>query len=122
MLDHRLTPFARADLDSVLEWSADYFGELGRERYETLISAAVADLSRFPDHPASKLHPRYGRGVRSWHLRLSRSHIPPEVGRVESPRHVLFYRVMSGVVVIGRLLHERMDLKRHLPPRVWRGQ
>jgi len=122
MFDHRLTPFARADLDSVLEWSARYFGEQGRDRYEALIFAAIADVRRFPNHPASKHHPQYGRGVRSWHLRLSRSHVPPDVGQVESPRHLLFYRVMGSVVVIGRLLHERMDLKRHLPSRVWRGQ
>jgi len=85
-----------------------------------LIFAAIRDISRYPDHPAAKRHPRYGVGVRSWHLRLSRDHVPFDVGRVESPRHLLFYRVIREVVVIGRLLHERMDLKRHLSPRVWR--
>jgi len=120
MKGYLLLPYAESDLSDILARSYWRFGELGRERYETLIFAAIADIARFPDHPASKQHPSYGRGVRSWHLRLSRSHIPPDVGRVESPRHVLFYRVMGGVVVIGRLLHERMDLKRHLPARVWR--
>jgi len=119
MRDYRLTAFVRDDLDSVLEWSGRYFGELRRARYETLIFAAIADIRRFPNHPAAKKHPRYGVGVRSWHLRLSRNHVPLEVGRVDSPRHLLFYRVMGGVVVIGRLLHERMDLRRHLPSRVW---
>jgi len=120
MLDHLLTDSARADVNSILDWSYRHFGRVGWRRYNELILAAIADIRRFPDHPASKLHPKYGRGVRSWHLRLSRSHVPPEVGRVESPRHVLFYRVMRGVVVIGRLLHERMDLRRQLSPRVWR--
>jgi len=122
MFNRRLTVPVRADIADALSWSRQYFGEQGRDRYEALIFAAIDDIVRSPEHPASKPHTRHGTGVRSWHLRLSRNHVPPEVGRVESPRHLLFYRVMRGVVVIGRLLHERMDLRRHLPPRVWRGQ
>jgi len=122
MLEHLLTNSARADFASTLEWSYRYFGERGRLRYNALVFTAIDDIRRWPDHPASKAHPKYGAGVRSWHLRLSREHVPPELGRVDSPRHLLFYRMMGGVVVIGRLLHERMDLRRHLPPRVWRGQ
>jgi len=122
MLKRHLTVPVRADIADALSWSRQYFGEQGRDRYEALIFTAIDDVVKRPSHPASKQHMGHRAGVRSWHLRLSRSHVPPDMGRVESPRHVLFYRVMGGVVVIGRLLHERMDLKRHLPARVWRSQ
>jgi len=122
MYDRYVTDSARADIADALSWSRQYFGARRRDRYEALIAAAIDDVVAYPKHPAAKLHTKYGVGVRSWHLRLSRSRVPPEVGHVESPRHLLFYRVMGGVVVIGRLLHERMDLRRYLTPRVWRGQ
>jgi len=68
MKGHILTPSAEDDVADILARSYRLFGQQGRNRYEALIFAAIADISRYPDHPASKRHSRYGAGVRSWHL------------------------------------------------------
>lgn len=56
------------------------------------------------------------QAARTYHLRHSRDHVDDTVGRVRRPRHFLLYRMRSdGDVEIARVLHDRMDLERHLP-------
>lgn len=60
-----------------------------------------------------------GRPVRLYHLRHARNRARSDVGVVQSPRHLLVYRLaLDGTVVILRVLHDSMDLVRHLdaPP------
>jgi toxin ParE1/3/4 len=35
---------------------------------------------------------------------------------VHKPRHFLVYRVEPGMLVVGRVLHDAMELSRHLDP------
>jgi toxin ParE1/3/4 len=55
-----------------------------------------------------------GDGVRSYHLRQSLTRTIG--GVVREPRHFLIYRLDADGVVIGRVLHESMDLERHIDP------
>jgi toxin ParE1/3/4 len=50
--------------------------------------------------------------VRSWHLRGSRYHTDGDV--VRRPRHFLIYRVDNDIFVVGRVLHDAMELRRHV--------
>jgi toxin ParE1/3/4 len=53
--------------------------------------------------------------IRSFHIRHSRDE--SREGPVASPVHVIFYRmVQPGVIEIARVLHERMEPKRHIGP------
>jgi len=114
MAGYRLSAAAQADLINILAWTHERFGELARERYEALIVAALRDSAAQPDRAGSIERPELGEGVRSWHLRLSRERARIATGIARRPRHFLIYRLDNGLVVIGRVLHDAMELALHL--------
>lgn len=116
MVQYRLTASAQSDIVDILVWSQERFGEVARKRYEALIVAALRDIATRPDRPGSVERPELGSAVRSWHLRLSRERVSDEIGVVRHPRHFLIYRLQSDVIVVGRVLHDAMELARHLDP------
>lgn len=116
MVRYRLSEAAQGDVLNVLAWTHEQFGEAARLRYESLIVAALRDVASQPDRPGTLARPELGARVRSWHLRLSREHIETGVGVVRRPRHFLVYRFELDLVVVGRVLHDAMELTRHLDP------
>jgi len=114
MAKFRLTYAAQADIISILAWSHEQFGEEARLRYEALITAAIRDAATRNDELGTTLRPELGDGVFSWHLAQSRAHSPG--GAVHRPRHVLICRRDGVVLVVGRVLHDAMELSRHLDP------
>lgn len=116
MLRYRLSQAAQEDLLTILAWTHEQFGEAARRRYESLIVAALRDVATQPDRPGSLARPELGEGVRSWHLRLSRGHVEGGADVVRRPRHFLVYRAEAARVVVGRVLHDAMELARHLDP------
>ena len=114
MLRYRLSQAAQDDIFDILVWTHAQFGEAARQRYESLIVAALRDIATEPERPGSLLRPELGVTVRSWHLRLSRSRIESAPGLVRRPRHFLVYRFESGRIVVARVLHDAMELSRHL--------
>jgi len=106
---------ARRDIAAIVRRSSREFGEAASLRYECLIGQALRDLSFDPERAGSKEHSGLMiSGARTYHLGFSRSRV---VGaRVKEPRHFLLYRkVSSSMVVVGRILDEGVDLARHLP-------
>ncbi len=116
MLRHRPSDTAQVDIRSLLAWTHEQFGEAARLRYESLIVAALRDLATQPDRPGSIARPELGAGVRSWHLRLSRDHVATGAAAVRRPRLFLVYRVEPALLVVGRVLHDAMELALHLDP------
>jgi len=116
MFRYRLSDAAQSDILDILAWSQEQFGDGARTRYEALIVAALRDIATQPDRPGSLERPEVGTAVRSWHLRRSRERARTETGVVQSPRHFLIYRVEPDLVVVGRVLHDAMELVRHLDP------
>ena len=116
MFRYRLSQAAQGDVLDILAWTHEQFGEAARLRYESLIVAALRDVAGQPDRPGSLARPELGAGVRSWHLRLSREHMNPGLGVVGRPRHFLVYRTEPGLVVVGRVLHDAMEVARHMGP------
>lgn len=116
MFRYRLSQAAQGDVLDILAWTHEQFGEAARLRYESLIVAALRDVAGQPDRPGSLARPELGAGVRSWHLRLSREHMNPGLGVVRRPRHFLVYRTEPGLVVVGRVLHDAMEVARHMGP------
>ena len=120
MLRYRLSDAAQADVVEILAWTHGQFGEVARLRYESLIVAALRDVAMQPDRPGSIARPELGAGVRSWHLRLSRDQVTAGAGAVHRPRHFLIYRYEPTLLVVGRVLHDAMELAQHLDPdRSW---
>jgi len=116
MLRYRLSEAAQGDVVNILAWTDEQFGEAARLRYESLIVAALRDVATQPDRLGSFARPEIGAGVRSWHMRLSRDHIRPGAEVVRRPRHFLIYRFEPALIVVGRVLHDAMELARHLDP------
>ena len=115
MADYRLTQTARADIVSILAWSHEQFGEQALKRYEALIATAIRDAASRSDDGGPTVRPELGEGVFTWHLARSRGRTPG--GRVHRPRHFLVCRRDGDTLVIGRVLHDAMDLRRHVDPR-----
>lgn len=112
MTRYRVSHAARSDIIGILIWSQDQFGEQARQRYEQLITAGMRDIYADPIRPGSKARPELGDGIRSWHLRGSRTRT--RSGVVRRPRHFLIYRVEGEIVTIGRVLHDVMELRLHV--------
>ena len=112
----RLSATAREDVVDLLAWTNEHFGEQARLRYERLIVTALRDLAEDPECAGSIDRAELGLHVRSYHLRHSRDRARNENGTVRRPRHFLLYRVsQAGVIGVGRVLHDAMELERHLP-------
>ena len=115
-IQYRLSASAQSDILDILAWSQEQFGDEARIRYEALIVTALRDVAAEPDRPGSIERPELGAAVRSWHLHLSRDRARTTTGIVRHPRHFLIYRKEHDVVVVGRILHDAMELLRHLEP------
>lgn len=108
---------AEADIAGILAWSEDRFGEAARRRYAALLAAALRDLVADPERLGSVARPEIGPDVRSYHLFHSRERARIEGEIVHRPRHFVLYRIIiPGVIGIGRVLHDAMEIDRHLPP------
>ncbi|WP_290648935.1 type II toxin-antitoxin system RelE/ParE family toxin [Aquisalimonas sp.] len=116
MARYRLSATARADIIAILAWTHEHFGVTARVRYETLLVTALRDIAHQPTRPGSLERPELGEHVRSWHLGLSRDRARTDAGIVRRPRHFLIYRLDAELVVVGRVLHDAMELTRHLEP------
>jgi toxin ParE1/3/4 len=112
-----LAPAAEADLAGILAWSAEAFGDAARRRYAALIVQAIEDLTVDPARVGVETRPEIAAGVQTYHLAHSRNRVAPAAGRVITPRHFVIFRLRSdSAVEIVRVLHDSMDLARHLPP------
>lgn len=114
---YRLSVRARSDIVDILAETEDRFGGTARERYQKLLVTALRDLAGDPERIGCHLRPELGDGVLTYHLRHSRERARHETGIVRQPRHLLLCRVLTPELIgIGRILHDAMELERHLPP------
>ena|SRR5271166_745444 len=115
MAGFRLTEPAERDIADLLDWSGEVFGLAARQRYEALVAAALRDIARDWQRVGSVRRDDLGAGWRIYHLRHSRQRARARRGLVKSPRHILVYRLAANdVVTVLRVLHDSMDLARHL--------
>lgn len=64
------------------------------------------------------LRPELGEDVFSWHLAQSRART--HGGKIHRPRHFLLCRRDGDTLIVGRVLHDAMELRRHVDPhRTW---
>ncbi|WP_202948091.1 type II toxin-antitoxin system RelE/ParE family toxin [Caulobacter sp. AP07] len=116
--DLELTLLARDDIADLLDASVETFGPIARGRHEVLIAVALADVCGDPGRAGSVERPELGEGTRTYHLRHSRDRARTEQGKVAEPRHLLVYELPDARRLrVLRVLHEAMDLERHVPRR-----
>jgi toxin ParE1/3/4 len=87
---------AKADIRGIWAYTSDYWGREQAEIYLGLIEAAVEAITDDPKpgRPCNEVRQGY------------RKHL---VGS-----HVLFYRMKGKTVFVVRILHQRMNVERHL--------
>jgi toxin ParE1/3/4 len=113
---YRLAEAAEADIVDLLAYTEREFGSSARRRYEALVGQAIRDVAADPLRPGCVARPELGAGICSYHLRNSRERARTSGGLVGNPRHLLLYRpIRPGLIGIGRVLHDAMELERHLP-------
>jgi toxin ParE1/3/4 len=101
----RLGAVAELDFANILKWTSENFGTRQALTYRDTLLRTIAELGRGPDIAGSKARDEIMPGLRTLHVARH--------GR--RGRHMLLYRVVDEYVIeIGRILHEQMDLPRHL--------
>lgn len=97
MTDFILSPAAQADVDGIWDYTAAQWSEDQAERYLRSIRDACRDLA------AGK---RRGRAV----------DVREGYQRTIVGSHVLYFKTTdTGLIVVVRVLHQRMDVEAHLP-------
>jgi len=92
------------------------FGAAARRRYEALIVQALRDISADPNCAGVKQRDDLRPSLRTYHLANSRRAARNSAGIVRAPRHLILFRIAGpDVIDISRLLHDSMDLPRHVP-------
>jgi len=106
----RLSAAAEADFRQILRWTVDHFGSAQGRIYADTLSMALKALCVGPSIIGGKERPEIGSNI--WTLHVARN------GR--KGRHFIMFRITdaqdSKVIDVLRILHDSMDLERHLPP------
>lgn len=92
----RLLPSARRDLDVIWDYTAAAWGLDQAEAYITTLRRDMERLREFPELGAE--HP-------SRHAKFR---------KLPSGHHFIYYVVSDATIEVVRVLHERMDVVRHL--------
>jgi toxin ParE1/3/4 len=94
MAEYKLTKKAVVDLNSIWDYTADYWSEYQADKYYNMLIDTCRDIANNPD-----LGKNYD-GVSS------------DVFGLKANRHIIFYRKSEDKPIeITRILHESMDLK-----------
>lgn len=96
---------AEQDFVDILRWTKRSFGEVQARTYSESISLAIQALTDGPEIAGSRLRDEIEPGIRTLHVARS--------GR--KGRHLVVFRVGGDQTIdVLRLLHDSMDLPRHL--------
>ncbi len=92
-----LTPLAEADLEAIWDYTEEHWGLRQAERYVAAIRNACRSLAvrAYPDRDASQEMSGFRKAAVGLHM-------------------LYFIRREDGAVEIIRILHQRMDVDRHL--------
>lgn len=106
----RLTATAEADFRKIVHWSAREFGERQARNYALTLSQALEALADGPAIVGARHREDIGRGLLSLHVARG--------GR--KGRHFVIFRARregdGRTIEVLRILHDAMDLPRHVPP------
>ena len=102
----RFSKQAAQDIEDVLALTLERFGEKQWERYKQIIRNALLEIAADPEGIHTRRRPEIHPNARTMHL----------ARRGQPARQFILYRLAGEPFVdIGRLLHDSMELSRHLP-------
>ena len=104
----RLAAAAENDFRNILRWTSEHFGEGQAHAYAETLTSAIESLAAGPEVSLSRKREEIAEGLRTLHVARE--------GR--RGRHLVLYRVGKPeeppVIDVLRLLHDSMDLIRHV--------
>lgn len=100
-----LSQLAERDLARIVAWTAEKFGDRQALAYLDAITSTIEELAEDDTHPRSKARGEIALGLRSLHM----------AKRGRPGRHLILYKETKTVVTILRVLHDSMEVSRHLP-------
>lgn len=99
----QLSGQAARDFSKILSWTEDNFGARQAHAYDALMRSTLRRLASDPLGGASKARDEdVGAGFRTLHV-------------ARPGRHLILYRVEEELVLVVGILHDSMDVSRHLP-------
>lgn len=105
----RLTAAAEADFRQIVRWTKDNFGSAQARIYADAVGSGLKDLANGPSVLGVRDRPEIGADIRTLHVARN--------GR--KGRHFILFRVTRAdgeqYIDVLRLLHDSMELARHLP-------
>src|SRR5690349_19193316 len=102
----RLGAAAEVDLANVLKWTTENFGARQSRVYRDTLVQAIAELAEGPEIAGSRARDEIMAGLRTLHVARRR----------RRGSHFVMYRAApSGTIEIVRILHDKMDFRRHVP-------
>jgi toxin ParE1/3/4 len=102
----RLAAQAELDFFEIITWTIENFGERQAETYAETLTLAIEALHDGPEQLGAKARDDIGPGIRTLHVARQ--------GR--NGRHfVVFREAQDQYIDVLRLLHDSMDLARHIP-------
>ena len=102
----RLAAQAEIDFADIVTWTAQTFGELQAETYAETLTLAIEALHDGPELLGAKPRDDIEPGIRTLHVARQ--------GR--NGRHfVVFREAQNQCIDVLRLLHDSMDLAKHIP-------
>jgi toxin ParE1/3/4 len=96
MLELKIKPEAESDLSKIFEYTAKSWGVEQAEKYQDELFAEMLLLTK--QEALGKKYPYAKQPYRKLHMN----------------RHLIFYRVDGQTCLIIRVLHDRVDIKKHL--------
>lgn len=103
----RLGAAAELDFANILRWTTENFGTRQSRIYRDTIVRAIGELADGPNVAGSRPRDEIMAGLRTLHVARH--------GRRGS--HFLMYRAApDSTIEIVRILHDSMDLRRHVSP------
>ena len=103
----RLGAAAEVDFANILKWTTENFGVRPSRVYRDTLVQAIGELADGPNVAGSRARDEIMTGLRTLHV----------ARRGRRGSHFLMYRAApNSTIEIVRILHDRMDLPRHVPP------
>jgi toxin ParE1/3/4 len=102
----RLAAQAELDFSEIITWTLENFGDQQAETYAETLTLAIAALHDGPEQLGAKARDDIQAGIRTLHVARH--------GR--AGRHfVVFTQANDQHIDVLRVLHDSMDLARHIP-------
>lgn len=96
MAEYHLTPAAERDLETIWIHTRQQWGVEQANRYIDILTEAFAELAQSP-----KIAPAC-------------DHVRPGYRRRNVEWHMIYFRITTYGIAVVRILHDRMDVPRHL--------